>query len=232
MNIKKYIQTACIAAMAVAASPIVNAMTDEEKEYIKLYGMVVAEQSGLKQLNLSQDEFEVFLAGLKEAFGGAQLPENVMDLAPKMGEYLSARAEETVRKEVEKTMAASEAFWQKLNDNPKVQKSPSGLAYVIEQVGTAPLAGPESEVVIRYKGTLIDGTVFDSSEKAPDGVATFGVSQVIPGFAEGLQKLGKGGKARLYIPASLGYGDQPNRSIPAGSTLIFDIEVIDVRNAE
>ena len=210
------------------SASMAKAMTDEQKQYIKLYGMIVAEQSGMKQLGFNDEEFKLFQEGLEAGFKNEKMPENVMELAPKMGEYLTSRAEATTKKELEATMAKSEEFWKKIQDDAAIQKSATGLAYKIQEAGTEPLPKPDSQVVIKYTGKLIDGTVFDSSDRAPNGTAQFGVSDVIPGFAEGLQKVGKGGKATLYIPAELGYGNQPNQRIPAGSTLVFDIEVVDV----
>ena len=227
MNIKKYILTACIGAIAMSAS-ILNAMTPEEKEYIKLYGMIMAEQSGLKQLGFNEEEFKVFQEGLAAGFKNAEMPKEAMAIAQKMGEYLTNRAEEVAKKDLAERAVKTEEFWKKINAEADIQKSPSGLAYKIIEAGVAPLPKADSQVVIKYTGKLIDGTVFDTSDRAPAGTATFGVGDVIPGFAEGLQKVGKGGKATLYIPADLAYGANDQRGIPANSTLVFEIEIVDV----
>lgn len=112
-----------------------------------------------------------------------------------------------------------------------IKTTESGLSYKIENEGTEPRVGEGSNVKVIYAGRLIDGTEFDSSKGEP---VTFNVGQVVPGFSEGLKLLGKGGKATLYIPGSLAYGDngQPNAGIGPNATLVFDVEVVEVENPE
>ncbi len=81
---------------------------------------------------------------------------------------------------------------------------------------------------VNYTGTLVDGTVFDSSAQRGQP-AEFPLDGVIPGWTEGIQKIGKGGKIKLYVPPELGYGDEGRPGIPPGSTLIFDVELLDIK---
>jgi FKBP-type peptidyl-prolyl cis-trans isomerase len=106
-----------------------------------------------------------------------------------------------------------------------VKVTESGLQYVLHAEGEGEKVMPEDRVVVNYKGTLIDGTEFDAN----DGIE-FGASQVIPGWTEGLGLLGKGGKATLYIPSKLAYGERAPRGskIQPNSTLIFEVEVVDI----
>ena len=83
------------------------------------------------------------------------------------------------------------------------------------------------KVTVHYHGTLIDGSVFDSSVDRGEPIA-FGLNQVIPGWTEGVQLMSVGDKYRFYIPASLGYGNRRVGSIPAGSVLIFDVELLGI----
>ena len=104
----------------------------------------------------------------------------------------------------------------------------TGLQYEIVKEGDGPMPTAQDSVTVHYTGKLIDGTVFDSSVErgAP---ATFGVSQVIPGWVEALQMMKAGSKWRLFIPSQLAYG--PNGAGPVigpDSTLIFDVELIKV----
>jgi FKBP-type peptidyl-prolyl cis-trans isomerase len=110
-----------------------------------------------------------------------------------------------------------------------VKVTESGLQYVLHAEGEGEKVMPQDRVVVNYKGTLIDGTEFDAN----DGIE-FGVSQVIPGWTEGLGLLGKGGKATLYIPSNLAYGERPPRgsNIMPNSTLIFEVEVLDIIRPE
>lgn len=106
-----------------------------------------------------------------------------------------------------------------------VQVTESGLQYVLHAEGEGDKVMPSDTVLVNYKGTLIDGTEFDANDST-----TFVASQVIKGWTEGLGLLGKGGKASLYIPSDLAYGKNAPRgsSIKAGSTLLFELEVLDV----
>lgn len=104
---------------------------------------------------------------------------------------------------------------------------PSGLQYKIITQGTGAIPTTESQVKVHYHGTLIDGTVFDSSVDRGEPI-TFGVTQVIPGWTEALQLMPVGSKWMLYIPYSLAYGDRDGGPIPAYSNLIFEVELIDI----
>lgn len=105
---------------------------------------------------------------------------------------------------------------------------PSGLQYEILKEGNGKKPKATDKVKCDYEGTLIDGTLFDSSIKRGEP-ATFPLNQVIPGWTEALQLMSEGSKWRLYIPANLGYGERgAGEMIPPHSTLIFDVELIEV----
>lgn len=101
----------------------------------------------------------------------------------------------------------------------------SGLQYKILSDGTGPSPTTADVALVGYKGTLLDGTVFDENPQAP-----MPVDGVVPGFSEGLQKMKKGGKYRLWIPPQLGYGQQAAGPIPAGSVLVFDVTLHDFKS--
>ena len=104
-----------------------------------------------------------------------------------------------------------------------VDTTASGLQYTIIAEGTAEKVAPQDTVWVNYKGTLLDGTVFDENDSTK-----FIANRVIKGWTEGLGLLGEGGKATLYIPSDLAYGERGNRNIAPNSTLIFDVEVLKV----
>jgi len=104
---------------------------------------------------------------------------------------------------------------------------PSGLQYKVVKEGTGDNPKPTDKVTVHYKGTLIDGKVFDSSIDRGQP-ASFQLNRVIKGWTEGLQLMKPGGKAILYIPSELGYGDRTTPTIPGGSTLIFEVELISI----
>ncbi len=118
-------------------------------------------------------------------------------------------------------------------DSTLFKTTASGLKYAIIKEGEGPLVQPQQQVVVHYSGFLQNGTKFDSSVER-DEPLTFmaGVGQVIPGWDEGLLLLKKGSKARFVIPDSLAYGDRDLGKIPPKSTLIFDVEIVDVLTAQ
>ncbi len=108
-----------------------------------------------------------------------------------------------------------------------VQVSESGLQYVLHAEGEGDKVKPEDTVLVNYKGTLLDGTEFDANDST-----NFVANQVIRGWTEGLGLLGKGGKATLYIPGNLAYGERGARTIEPNSTLVFEVEVLDIIKPE
>jgi FKBP-type peptidyl-prolyl cis-trans isomerase len=122
-----------------------------------------------------------------------------------------------------KNLAEGKAFLAKNALKENVDTTASGLQYTIISEGAARKVAPQDTVWVNYKGTLLDGTVFDENEDI-----MFVANQVIRGWTEGLGLLGEGGKATLYIPANLAYGERGNRSIAPNSTLIFDVEILKV----
>jgi FKBP-type peptidyl-prolyl cis-trans isomerase len=116
--------------------------------------------------------------------------------------------------------AKEEAFLAENAKNEGVQTTESGLQYKLVSAGADYKVQPQDTVWVSYKGTLIDGTVFDQNDST-----RFIANRVIKGWTEGLGLLGEGGEATLYIPAELAYGERGNRGIAPNSTLIFDVKV-------
>ncbi len=106
------------------------------------------------------------------------------------------------------------------------KKSSTGLYYVIEEQGTGAQPTSSSTVTVAYKGYFTNGKVFDKSEA--EGIS-FGLNQVIKGWTEGITYFKEGGSGMLLVPAHLGYGNYDYQSIPGGSVLIFDVELIEVK---
>lgn len=127
-------------------------------------------------------------------------------------------ADENIRK--------GEQFLANNKDKPLITTTASGLQYEVLTLGTGtthPTA--QSRVTVHYEGRLLDGTVFDSSLSRGEPIA-FSLNQVIKGWTEGLQLMVKGEKTRFYIPSQLAYGNRTMGKIPAGSVLIFDVELL------
>lgn len=122
---------------------------------------------------------------------------------------------------------AQDKFLQENLKKEGVKATESGLQYKVIKEGTGKVPTADSKVRVHYKGTLIDGTQFDSSYDRGEP-AEFGVNQVIAGWTEALQMMPVGSQWELYIPYELGYGSQDNGTIPPYSTLIFQVELLDI----
>jgi FKBP-type peptidyl-prolyl cis-trans isomerase len=126
-----------------------------------------------------------------------------------------------------KNKTEGDAFLAKNKSASGVKTTASGLQYQVLSQGTGARPGPNDTVKVNYKGTFVNGEVFDSSEKNnPPGPTAIPLARVIPGFREGLQLMQVGGHYKLFIPASLAYGAEPSRGMPPNETLIFDVTLV------
>ncbi|ROT15671.1 FKBP-type peptidyl-prolyl cis-trans isomerase [uncultured Muribaculum sp.] len=182
--------------------------------------------SGIKTINVRD-----FADGVAAVFEGAKPKMSYDEAKEEIRIFFQAMEEEqraAAQKMGEVNAAAGKAFLEENGKRVEVNVTPSGLQYEVLEEGTGKLPSAGDNVTVHYTGKLIDGTVFDSSvdRGAP---ATFGVTQVIPGWVEALQMMKEGAKWRLFIPSNLAYG--PNGAgniIGPNSTLIFDVELIKV----
>lgn len=182
--------------------------------------------SGIKEINI-QD----FADGVAAVFYGSA-PKMSYDEAKKeiqaYFEKMQKEQEAEAAKMAEINKKAGEEFLAENGKRVEVLTTPSGLQYEVITQGEGPKPTAKDQVEVHYTGKLIDGTVFDSS--VDRGIpATFGVTQVIPGWVEALQLMNEGSKWRLFIPSNLAYGPQgAPGAIPPNATLIFDVELLKV----
>lgn len=219
-------------AAEIVAEP---AAIEAEPEYspdeiFEAWGWYLGQQINLTGLNLTDVEVAWVARGLLVAAKGEELRFDLETIAPFVQEYLAARAETIQQGQSLVGKGAETAFFEELAANPNVIQLDSGLRYEMIEQGTGVYPMAEDIVVVHYTGTLLDGTVFDSS--IPGGEpASFQLNQVIPGWTQGLQKVSEGGKIRLFVPADLAYGDAGRPGIPPASTLVFEVELLEVKTA-
>jgi len=147
--------------------------------------------------------------------------------APNQEEFTQA-AKLIQEEQTKEQRAEGDTFLTANKDKDGVKVTESGLQYIVEQEGEGDSPEASDSVTVHYTGTLIDGTVFDSSVER-GSPAQFGVSQVISGWVEGLQLMKPGAKYKFFIPQDLAYGEQGSPgSIPPFSALIFEVELIKV----
>ncbi|MGR5278453.1 FKBP-type peptidyl-prolyl cis-trans isomerase [Vibrio rotiferianus] len=135
----------------------------------------------------------------------------------------------TNHKVADENFAKGQEFLLENGKKEDVITTESGLQYLVLEAGTGDVHPTEnSKVKVHYHGTLIDGTVFDSSVNRGEPIS-FGLNQVIKGWQEGLQYMVVGEKIRLFVPSTLGYGKSGSGPIPPASVLIFDVELLDIQ---
>jgi FKBP-type peptidyl-prolyl cis-trans isomerase len=213
------------AATTPAAAP---APKFTEEQLIEEFGWFMAKRVGLTELELSKPEIEALIRGVSAAAAGKESPNDLEKIGPAMDEFMQRKQSAYMGKLKQQGQSESLAFFAKLKENKNVVETPSGLRYEIVNPGQGPAPKPTETVTVHYTGALINGSVFDSSVQRgkPEDIQ---LDQVIPGWTEGLQKISKGGKIKLYIPAHLAYGDDGRPGIPPSSTLVFDVELIDIK---
>jgi FKBP-type peptidyl-prolyl cis-trans isomerase FklB len=190
--------------------------------------------SGLKQASIdSVFNSQAFIKGLTEAISKDTLPVSQFMIQTYLNEYFVELQQNQLQDQYQEYIAENKVF---LDDNSKrdsVVTLPSGLQYVVLREGTGNKPTSSDRIKVHYTGTLIDGTIFDSSYQRNEP-AEFNVGQVIPGWVEALQLMPVGSKWRIYIPENLAYGSQaPQGSlIKPFSTLIFEVELLEILPAE
>jgi FKBP-type peptidyl-prolyl cis-trans isomerase len=140
---------------------------------------------------------------------------------------LQAKAKAEYTKVAAKNEAEGKAFLAKNKTAQGVKTTASGLQYQVISQGSGARPGPNDTVEINYKGTFVNGEVFDDSSKHDKGgPASIPLGGVIPGFREGLQLMQTGGHYKLFIPSNLAYGAQPQNGFPPNATIIFDVTLV------
>ncbi len=187
------------------------------------YSVGVLFANNLKQQGLSEVDLNLLMSGLQEAM--KDNTKITLEAANQMvNAYISGKRE----KEMNMNLEAGKQFLVENATKEGVVVLESGLQYKILQAGDGQVPTANDRVTVHYHGTLIDGTVFDSSIQRGEP-ATFGVTQVIQGWVEALQLMPKGSKWRLFIPANLAYGSRSaGPMIKPNSALIFDVELLDI----
>lgn len=194
-------------------------MTDEQKT---IYALGLSIYRSLGPFNLSPNELTIIEKAMSDASAGKPALE-LNEWGPKIQPFAQARAAQGLEKE----KAASEAYLAKAAAEAGAIKTDSGLIYRELRPGTGASPVPTSTVKVNYRGTLVNGTEFDSSYSRNEP-AQFALNGVIRCWTEGLQKMKVGGKSQLVCPSNLAYGDGGRPGIPGGAALIFEVELLDI----
>ena len=185
-------------------------------------GLGIGQQ--LKSMNIDDFSIEDFTKSISDVMSGKETAMNSREAQAMLNEYFQKKEKE----QAQIAIAEGKVFLEENAKRACVTKTKSGLQYEVLTEGTGKSPKATDTVRCHYEGTLLDGTVFDSSYKRGEP-ADFGLNQVIPGWTEGVQLMKEGAKYRFYIPYLLAYGERgAGAQIPPYSTLIFDVELIKV----
>jgi FKBP-type peptidyl-prolyl cis-trans isomerase len=232
---------ASLASFSLNAQDASEPVAAPSKEaMIEAFGYFSAFQMGLSNLGFTTEDAEAINRGITRALGDSEPSPEMMAMVqgPVFQSFIQERVE-AAQAEQEAAAASSaggnieagKAFIEELKvEDDTVESTESGLHYKVLKTGDEEqMPTMEDTVLVHYKGTRIDGTQFDSSYDRGEP-ATFPLNGVVPGFGEGLTKIGVGGKILLYIPSELGYGNspRPGGAIEPGDTLVFECELIEV----
>lgn len=208
-----------------------NLLSDEKSKVSYAIGMSIGH--GFQQQGVDVDN-DLFLRGLKDAQSGSATLLTTQEMQSTLKQYQQVLAvkQAKMREEMAVTnKAKGEAFLATNKNNAGVITMPDGLQYKIINAGSGAKPAPDSIVTVNYRGTLLDGTEFDSSAKSGHPLE-HPANRFVPGWTEALTNMAVGSKWQLFIPSALAYGERGNRGIPPNSTLIFDIELLDTKAAE
>jgi FKBP-type peptidyl-prolyl cis-trans isomerase len=209
-------------AQTPAKAPVIESV-DQKVSYGIGYNM----GTGLGRDDTLKVDVAALNAGITDGLAKAKtrVPEAEIEAA---FTTLQQKMAATAAAAAEKQLAAGQEYLAKNKARPGVTETATGLQYEVLVKGTGPKPTATSTVKVHYHGTLIDGTVFDSSVERKEPVE-FAVNGVIPGWTEALQLMSVGDKWKLTIPPAIAYGSRPKGDIPPNSVLIFEVELLEIK---
>jgi FKBP-type peptidyl-prolyl cis-trans isomerase FklB len=222
--------------LATLATPVLAenrpALKDTKDKVSYSIGLDIGTTFKKQKMEINTD---MLAAGVKDALSGANpllTPDEVRTVMTEFSKDMRERAATATKEAAEKNTKEGEKFLAENKAKPGVKTTASGLQYVVEKEGSGAAPKETDTVVVNYRGTLIDGTEFDSSYKRGEPT-TFPVNRVIKGWTEALQLMKPGAKYKLFIPSNLAYGPGgAGGDIGPNATLIFEVELLSSKPAE
>jgi len=206
----------------------------KSKEDSVSYFLGLTYGSQLKQANIdSVFNYQAFVKGMTEAINEDTMPVSKFMIQTYLSSFFRDFQEQQLRNQFRDYIARNKAFLDDNTKNDSVINLPSGLQYIILKEGTGNKPTVTDRIKVHYTGSLIDGTIFDSSFKRNEPMI-FTVGQVIPGWIEAMQLMSVGSKWKVFIPEDLAYGAQPPQGsgIQPFSTLVFEVELLEILPVE
>jgi FKBP-type peptidyl-prolyl cis-trans isomerase FklB len=224
-----------ISALCMASAVVAAVEEPQPANEVETLSYSIGYQVGgdVMQQGLSVNP-EMVIQGVLDALAGSEplmTVEEMERVLIKMQRHAEAAAEKQRAELAERNLAEGAEFLAENAKKEDVATLPSGLQYRIIENGTGRTPTAADTVTVHYRGTLIDGSEFDSSYSRGEP-ATFGVDGVIAGWSEALQLMQEGAEWQLFVPPELGYGERASERVGPNSTLIFEVELISVHAAD
>ena len=222
--------TTAVTAPVTAAPAPAAAPKFTEAQLLEPFGWFVGRRIGISELGFTAEQSAAIIKGIQASAAGKESPFKIEEVGPELDKFMQAKQAEYTAKQKAKSQGESDKFFADVKAKKGVVVLPSGLCYEIIQEGKGAFPKATDTVKVHYTGTLVNGTKFDSSVDRGEP-AEFPLNGVIPGWTEGLEKISKGGKIKLYVPFQLAYGEEGRPpTIPPAATLIFDVELLDIKD--
>ncbi|MEY4916202.1 MAG: hypothetical protein RL616_115 [Verrucomicrobiota bacterium] len=219
----------CLGSATAVFADATTPLADDNARVSYAIGMLTGKQWQQQGIEFDAD---IYARGLKEGrAGGTTLmtPEEAQAAISKFKQEFSVKQQQKQAELGTKNKTDGEAYLAANKKNPGVVTLPDGLQYAVLTNGSGAMPSASDVVKVHYRGTLLDGTEFDSSYKRGQP-AEFQVTGVIHGWTEALQKMKVGSKWKLFIPSELAYGEQGRPGIPPNSVLIFEVELLEAKS--
>jgi len=221
--------TACDAApISIPTTPATNFPSSfTDPQILQTWGWIIAHQKDIAGIEISPAELAIFLKGFSANLKNQPPPYDLQKAYPDVERLAKARREKLVSAIIRENASQARNFFHDLKQNTNIAELPDGLCYETLKPGGGPFPKPQQTVTVHYTGRLMDGTEFVQMENYDVVLVTNRISTCL---FEGIQKTKRGGTIKLYVPPPLPEGDDVRLGIPPGSTMVYEIELLDIKD--